>query len=238
MKIRKSIVVLIFLLVLTPWVAFAVESPPTPTAPAGVPCDSNSVNSAVLCNALTGSSPFNPDFSVTDLKSFVEFVIVAYTFFIALFTIAMLVFSGFAMIVSQGKPESVERAKRAFSWTIYGFVLTLLSFAIVAAMGAFLGATALPDPSAPPPETDGVVNALADPQLLSVIAKMLNNFLAVAGIIAVLMIIINGLKYLTARGNEEQVQGARQGLTWAAIGLVVIILAFVIIQATATFVGG
>ena len=52
---------------------------------------------------------------------------------------------------------------------------------------------------------------------------------ALAGVITVIMIIWGAFQYFTAYGNEEKAQSGKKIITWAIIGLVVIILANVII---------
>lgn len=53
--------------------------------------------------------------------------------------------------------------------------------------------------------------------------------LTLAGAIAVLFIVIGGIRYMTAAGNPKAVETARKMLLWAVIGLAVIILATVIV---------
>lgn len=55
-------------------------------------------------------------------------------------------------------------------------------------------------------------------------------------IIAVVMFIIAGILFLTARGNPEQVGQARNAFLWGVVGIVVAILAFTIITLTASVV--
>lgn len=58
-----------------------------------------------------------------------------------------------------------------------------------------------------------------------------------AGIIALLFIIISGIKFLISGGDPKQVEGARKTLTYAIIGLVVILLSFAIINLIAGVTG-
>ena len=51
-----------------------------------------------------------------------------------------------------------------------------------------------------------------------------------AGIIAVLIIVIAGLFFVTARGNADQVKRSKDAIRGAVIGLVVVMVAFVITQ--------
>lgn len=62
------------------------------------------------------------------------------------------------------------------------------------------------------------------------ILSVIDIALWIAGTIAVLFLIIGGLRYVTASGNEEQAEGAKKTITHAIIGLVIIILSFVIVR--------
>lgn len=55
-------------------------------------------------------------------------------------------------------------------------------------------------------------------------------FLMICGGLAVLAIVYSGIMYITAGGDTAKAESARKNLTWAIIGLVIILLAEVIIQ--------
>ena len=69
-----------------------------------------------------------------------------------------------------------------------------------------------------------------DTSLTGFIMKIINIALAVAGLIAVLFLIIGGFRYITSAGNEETAEQAKKIITNAIIGIVVIILSFVIVR--------
>jgi len=52
----------------------------------------------------------------------------------------------------------------------------------------------------------------------------------VVGMLAVLFLIVGGYRYITASGNEEQVEGAKQTIFHAIIGLAIVIMSFVIVR--------
>jgi hypothetical protein len=52
----------------------------------------------------------------------------------------------------------------------------------------------------------------------------------VVGIIAVVMIIVGGLRYITSAGNDTGVAAAKKTILYALIGLVVVALAQIIVQ--------
>lgn len=51
-----------------------------------------------------------------------------------------------------------------------------------------------------------------------------------AGIIAVILIIFSGIKFITSGGDPKQVEGARKTMTYAIIGFVLILLSFAILN--------
>lgn len=69
-----------------------------------------------------------------------------------------------------------------------------------------------------------------DTKLSDFILRIINIALAIAGLVAVLFLIIGGFRYITAAGNEEASASAKKIITNAIIGIVVIILSFVIVR--------
>jgi TRAP-type C4-dicarboxylate transport system permease small subunit len=69
------------------------------------------------------------------------------------------------------------------------------------------------------------------------IVALLRIFITIAIPIIVLFIIYAGFKYVTARGNAQQVQEATRALTYAIIGAVLIIGAVALSEIIANTVG-
>lgn len=58
----------------------------------------------------------------------------------------------------------------------------------------------------------------------SLLTKILNYGFIFAGSVAALFIIIGGLQYMTSGGNEEQAKKGKKTLTYAVVGLVIVLL--------------
>jgi len=69
-----------------------------------------------------------------------------------------------------------------------------------------------------------------DQSVTSFVLRIINIALAVAGLIAVLFLIIGGFRYITSAGNEETAESAKKIIINAIIGIVIIILSFVIVR--------
>lgn len=66
--------------------------------------------------------------------------------------------------------------------------------------------------------------------LSELILAVINIILALAGLIAVLVLIIGGFRYVTSFGNEEAVGKAKKMIINAILGIIIIILAFVVVR--------
>lgn len=64
----------------------------------------------------------------------------------------------------------------------------------------------------------------------SALSGILNTIYLWAGIVAVLIIVIAAIMYVTSGGNGNQTKRAKDAILGAVIGLVVIMMAFVITQ--------
>lgn len=67
---------------------------------------------------------------------------------------------------------------------------------------------------------------------------ILNYVLGFLGVLAVAMIVYGGFTYMTSAGNEERVKSGRAILTYAIIGLLIVILSWVIVRVIITALGG
>jgi Type IV secretion system pilin len=65
--------------------------------------------------------------------------------------------------------------------------------------------------------------------LFAVIRSIIQVLLIAGGVIAVIMIIIGGLRYMTSNGEQAQVKAAKDTILYAIVGLVVTMVAYAIV---------
>lgn len=70
-----------------------------------------------------------------------------------------------------------------------------------------------------------------------IIGNVVFWLLVFAGIVALFLIIISGFKFVTSGGEPKKAEGARKTLTYAIIGLVLILLSFAIVRFIADVTG-
>jgi uncharacterized membrane protein len=66
--------------------------------------------------------------------------------------------------------------------------------------------------------------------LLRTVVRIINYLLAVAGMVAAYYIVMAGWNMMSALGNPEKITAAKQGLTNAVIGFVLVFLAFAFVN--------
>ena len=77
---------------------------------------------------------------------------------------------------------------------------------------------------------DGSGNCTKDNSLTNVIRRIINIFSIVIGILAVIMIMVSGFKYVTANGDTGNLTSAKQTLIYAIVGIVVVALSQFIVR--------
>lgn len=64
----------------------------------------------------------------------------------------------------------------------------------------------------------------------TLIKNLINTIIGIGAALSVVVLVIGGYMYLTAMGDEEQLQQAHKTILWALLGLALALLAFAIVQ--------
>ena len=72
--------------------------------------------------------------------------------------------------------------------------------------------------------------ASPESKLNSLVATIVNLFSVVVGVVAVLMIIVGGFRYITSGGDTSNVTGAKNTILYAIVGLVIVALSQFIVK--------
>lgn len=166
-------------------------------------------------------NPLGDTDTITELlvavsKGLIGLVAVAATF--------MFIYGGVMMLTSAGNADQVKRAKEVLRWTTIGLVFIFLAGAILRYVYSVFGKT-------PEEDISGSLG-LGQASLTLTVVNVLRVLLGVLGLAGVTMVIWSGYMWLTAGGNEQRVDRAKEILRAAIIGLVIIFLAWAIVSFT------
>src|SRR5689334_15026423 len=66
--------------------------------------------------------------------------------------------------------------------------------------------------------------------IFKLIAKITNYLIGAAGLFAIVMIVVSGVRLITSIGNDSEVKKGKKGLTNAIIGFVLVLIAYLVIN--------
>lgn len=116
--------------------------------------------------------------------------------------------------------DKIKKSK--ISGIFFGIIVGLLAGKVFAGPGEI---------KTPPPPSSRLVNPM-DSQSFSELVESIAKLVAKIGIpVAALFIIYAGLLFVTARGNEKQLEDAKKNFIWAMAGTAVLLGAWVIAKA-------
>lgn len=85
--------------------------------------------------------------------------------------------------------------------------------------------------------------AIATDQLLTIscipgiFVGLVTLALVFSGLVAVVLIIFGGIKFITSQGDEKAVDSGKKTITWAIIGLILILMSFAILRYVSQITG-
>lgn len=131
---------------------------------------------------------------------------------------AYILYGGFTYLTSNGSPDKAQKGLTLITNAVVGLIISIAAIAIVNQLFEIVaGGTANAD--------TGIIEGLTVAQIIKSITTIVYT---IAGSVAVIMFIAAGIRFITSSGNPERAQKARKTMINAAIGLIVIILAFTI----------
>ncbi len=129
-----------------------------------------------------------------------------------------ILYGAFLFLTGGGTPGQVEKGRKSILNAIIGLIISIGSVAITNLIFGSL-VTVTPDPA-----TGGIPHI--DAKVL--VHNGLNLLYYIAGIVAVIVIIIAGINYITSVGDSGKVTRAKNMVLYAVIGLGLLMAAFAI----------
>ncbi len=127
--------------------------------------------------------------------------------------LGFVIYGGYKYMMSSGDPGKIMSGKKILTRAIIGLAITMLAKVIFNAMIAAMGS-----------------EQLTMEDSINLLRNLFTWFTSVAGIVAVIFMIIGGVTYMTSAGDPAKLQKAKRTLIYAGIGLVIVALSAVIIN--------
>lgn len=142
---------------------------------------------------------------------------------IVILAIIFIIIGALLYITSSGDETQISRAKSAITAAMIGLALGIAAPSFLKEIAQVLGWTT-------------VDSAIAQADTLTAVSvKVLNFLLSIIGVIAIIMLVIGGMTYLTAAGDEGKAEVGKRITTYAIVGIAVALAALVIVTQIANF---
>lgn len=136
--------------------------------------------------------------------------------FLALVAVIVIIIAAIILITSQGDETKKDTCKKAILYALVGLVIILLSEAVV---NLFI--TDIPNA--------GIIGETGDivgnKDIRSTVLDILYAVLRFMALVAVIVIIIAGIRLVISQGEETEKDKAKKAIFYAIIGLIIILLA-------------
>jgi hypothetical protein len=86
-------------------------------------------------------------------------------------------------------------------------------------------------------QTTRAADTLTNMPLFVLIARAMNWMLGILGVLAVVFFVVSGIFYITANGEQEQIDKAKSIMMYAIIGLVIALVGLILVNAAAGLTG-
>lgn len=116
---------------------------------------------------------------------------------------------------------------------VLGVATSFAPAATVGAIDVFSGAQCGSGTSTASKGGEKICGAQGD-KLPDLIKNVINLLLFIVGVIAVIAIVIGGIRYTTSNGDSSQTKAAKDTILYAVIGLIVAIMSFAIVNFVVT----
>lgn len=147
---------------------------------------------------------------------------------LGMLALVMITIGGFMYITSAGDSGQTESAKKLITAAVIGFAIAIAAPSFLREVADILGWGA--DVRAGLPAGTGTALSF-----LQILTNALNFLLSIVGIVAIIMLVVGGVMYLTSAGDEDRIDTGKSIVKYAMIGIAVALGALVLVRQLATF---
>ncbi len=249
MKINKILVLLMFLVLLfsTGKIAFAggddtcgtrsisgTDSCTMLNGTRGI-CNKNSGDTKNMCYAATsastvvnGGTAFKNPLAFDNVESLLSNIMGAVQKIIVVLALVFIVIGALMILTSAGNSGMVEKGKGAITMALVGLALGVAAPSLLKELSIIIG------------WNDGAADpALSGALTLSAIAmNVLNFLLGIAGVLALVMLVIGAILYLTSAGDEDRIEKGKEIFKYSLMGLLLAMASMILVKQIAFFFAG
>lgn len=164
------------------------------------------------------------------LPEWIQYIMI----FSASVAVLMIVAGGVMLMLNGAEEEMQTRGVKTITWAILGLIISVLSYTIVEIVNQIPITQGNPTTGTHITIDDekGVLDKLASGDLRAeIIPDIIKMILKLVGVLALGLLLYAGVLMVLRDGDEENISKARKLVIWALVGIVVVVLAYAIVDA-------
>lgn len=143
---------------------------------------------------------------------------------VVILAIIFIIIGAVMYITSAGNDKQMTMAKGAITAALVGLTIVLAAPSFLKEIGMILGWGNV--------DNEAVSGAKT---LTEIATNVLNFLLSIVGILAVIMMVIGGVLYLTAAGDEDRIDTGKKIFKYSVFGIVIALVSLVLVRQIAEF---
>lgn len=188
---------------------------------AGSGAVSTTTNSAPTTASANGTTFINP-LRFSNVEEFLGGIMTAIQKIIVVLALVFIMIGAVMILSSAGNSGMVEKGKGAITMALVGLALGVAAPSLLKELANIIGW--------------GGASAVAGALTLTQIAmRVLNFLLGTMGIIALVMLVIGAIMYLTSAGDEDRIDKGKEIFKYSLIGVVLAMSAMILVTQIAKF---
>ena len=185
------------------------------------------------CNVSAQVVPFINPLQFDNVEGLLASVLTAVQRIVVVLALVFIVIGALLMLTSAGTEEMVTRGKKAITMAIVGLAIGIAAPSFLKEIAIIL--KWIPECNEGDPSCANVEKALT---LSQIAMNVLNFLLGISGVLALIMLVIGGIMYLTSAGDEDRIASGKKIFTYSVIGVVVIFSSMVLVKQIAKLITG
>lgn len=177
---------------------------------------------AAALSASSGSTDFTNPLRYKTVEDFLSAIMGAIQKIIVMLALVFIVIGAVMILTSAGSSDMVERGKKSITMALVGFALGVAAPSILKELAGIIGWG----------QTGAVAKALT---LSEIAVRVLNFLLGSMGILALIMMVIGAIMYLTSAGEEGRAEQGKEIFKYAMVGILMAMISMVLVTQIAKF---
>ncbi|MDD5397421.1 MAG: hypothetical protein PHW24_05215, partial [Candidatus Moranbacteria bacterium] len=135
-----------------------------------------------------------------------------------------IVIGAFLYITAGANPDNAENGKKAIVAALIGLAIGVAAPSLLKELGNTIGWNGV--------NSSGVSGAIG---LSDIAIRVLNFLLGTMGIVALIMLVIGALMYLTSAGDDDRIEKGKEIFKYSLMGVLIAMASMVLVRQIAAF---